>query len=241
MRVSLLYGKHKGEDIYVVGSGPSLRYYHPEFFRGRITIGLNRAYCTIQPTYTITAHPDLFAEYLSIPEGKRVPTSWIVKAFKPPLRLTFEDPRCYVFRAGAPHDGHQLRFLREQCKDEYLYQGRGIHQTAMNLAAHMGARTIFLVGCDMCALTDEHHASDQPTKFLGLPPERVYKEYRLFTDHVRQVLRDELGIHVVSLSPFLGLNSVEEDSARLRTQLRLRPLPPAKDVSTYQRSGIDSP
>ena len=42
-----------------------------------------------------------------------------------------------------------------------LYQWSSISQTAVNLAANMGAKNVILVGCDNCALLDNHHAHAQ--------------------------------------------------------------------------------
>lgn len=240
MRISLLYDQFKGQDIYVVGNGPSLRYYPLHFFSERLTIGLNRTWRTVATKFSLTCHPELLIEYEKW-EGPKPETQWIVKAFKPPARLTLEDKRYYIFRSGSPTDGHNLDFVRYRSPEEYLYQGRGIHQTAMNLAAHMGARAIFLCGVDMADLFGDHHSVEQPVRFLGLNPESVYKEYRDFTDHVRQVIRDELGIPVISMSPFLGLGAAEEDASRLRKQLRLEPLKPGKDDSRYRRDKVDKP
>jgi hypothetical protein len=68
-----------------------------------------------------------------------------------------------------------------------------------------------------------------------LKPDDVYKEYRTFTAHVRQVIRDELKIPVVSLNPFIGVGHSDEDFSRLKEELGMKPLPGALDVSRYDR------
>ena len=63
MRISDLYNKHLGEDIYVVGTGPTLRMLPKGFFNNKIAIGLNQAYKTFDLTYAVTVHPELIKEY----------------------------------------------------------------------------------------------------------------------------------------------------------------------------------
>ena len=61
MRISDLYNKHLGEDIYVVGTGPTLRMLPKGFFNNKIAIGLNQAYKTFDLTYAVTVHPELIS------------------------------------------------------------------------------------------------------------------------------------------------------------------------------------
>lgn len=239
MQVSLLWDKHKGEEIYIVGTGPSMRVFPAEILEGKTTIGLNRAwkYCSL--TYSVTVHPDLIVEYEKDKERKNK-TQWIVKGQKAPIRASFSDKRYYVFEGEkpVPTHGFNLKYIRERVRS-VLYIGRGIQQTAMNIAAHMGARVIYLVGVDMCSLEGSHHGHAQPIQFHGLNPDAVYKEYRNFTAHVRTVIRDELKIPVVSLTPFIGLDNAAADFSRIKGELGIKPLPGALDVSRYHRREVN--
>lgn len=237
-----LYDKHKGEDIYIVGTGPSMQYFPCEFFKDRLTIGLNQAYRFAPMTYSITVHPELVLQYERMPKDDphKNHTHWCIKAYKGPMHLTPQHPKYYVFQAGGPSHGHDPSHIRDRVKNS-LYQGRGVQQTAMNLAVHMGAKTIYLVGVDMCSLGENHHGVDQHTRFCGLDPDDVYLEYRLFTDHAREAIWDCHGVPVLTLSPFIGLKHVEEDAARLRKQRGIESLPPAPDVEAKRRARIDRP
>ena len=57
--VSELHGRHPGSDIYVIGTGASLRVFPAGFLDGRITIGLNLAWREVDVRYGITTHPEL--------------------------------------------------------------------------------------------------------------------------------------------------------------------------------------
>jgi hypothetical protein len=88
----------------------------------------------------------------------------------------------------------------------------------MNLAANMGARNIFLVGCDNCSLAGNHHAHAQHTFWKGADPNLRYKQYEEGCDEVRHALR-ERGVNVVSLTPFVSLADPSGQFLRLCEEL----------------------
>jgi hypothetical protein len=244
MRIADLFDRHHGQDIYIVGTGPSLRLLPVGLLSGRTTIGLNQAWRMVPGLhYCLTAHPELTLEWEeSRPEGLRsqaktrpgIDPVWIVKQKAPMANLSFDDPRYYVWTSDKhPHEDN-LKYVRKRVPD-YLYQGRGIQQTGMNLAAHMGARSIILVGCDMTDLGGDHHAHAQHVRFHGLDPKLVYKEYRVYTARVRQAIWDTWRIPTLTLTPFVGVGHAEEDYARLCQERALEKLPAPEDTSKYQR------
>ena len=238
MRVAELFDTHVGEDIYVVGTGPSMRYFPASFFEGRVTIGLNQAWKYAPLTYSVTVHPELVVEYSRL-GGRHVhPTTWVIKAHKAPLNLSENDKRWYVFKS-AGHRGHEERFMRT--RHNFLYVGRGIQTAGICLAANMGARSVILVGCDMGVLNGAHHGHDQHVRYCGLDPDDVYAEMRRSTDHLRRIVRDELGIPILTLHPFIGLTaaSIEEDVARLDAQLGYEPLPAPEEKDHKARIKTD--
>lgn len=242
MRLAELAGRHRGQDVYVCGTGPSMRCFPPEFLRDKVTIGLNQfwKYAATRPrgegqvsptTYSLTVHPELLQEYLAA--ARRPPTQWLVKPKAPMADLTLDDPRFYVFHAAEDWG------LFARPVQDTLFQGRGVQQTALHLAAHLGARAVVLVGVDMCALGGDHHGHDQHVRFLGLPAADVYAEYRAWTRKARRLLREHHGIPVLTLSPFAGLDDAAADYRELCRELKLPPLPPPKDVSPYTRKRAD--
>ena len=239
MRISGLFNKHPGSDIYIVGTGPTARLLPRNFFDKRICIGLNQAYKLFKLTYTITVHPELEVEYRDI--MSRHPkttnkTQWIVKR-KPPTVLSFDDATRYVF--STSYDWKD--FI---CKEsDILFLGRGVQQTAIDMAARMGAKTIILVGVDMASVGGDHHSHDQHVQFHSVPANDVYKEYRLWTYKARKLARDKANINVLSLSPLLGCGGDvhEQDYAQYLKELGLSKLPEPEDVSKYDRKGIDLP
>lgn len=226
MKVSELYGRHAGETAYIVGTGASMRVFPVEFLRGKLTIGLNQAWRYGQWTYCITAHPELAVDYLAA-HPKPPATQWIIRGNREPLMLTPGDPRFYVFDREAFKNG---RRPRENAGP--LHCGGGIHATAMSLAAKMGAAAIVLVGVDIAALDGEHHGHDQHAQLTGnldgrpVEGEEFYRaKYWRRVLPLRRTIQRELGIPVLSLTPFMGLRGVDDDFRVLKSELNLAPLP----------------
>lgn len=229
MRIAELYNKHEGQDIYIVGTGPSMRVFPLDFLQNKITIGLNQAWRYRPLTYSITVHPELLKLYNKT--RARNPTQWIVKKKQPMGHLKYDDLDYYVFI--TEQNNYELFYTP---KEHTLFIGHGVQQTAMHMALLMGAKNIFLVGVDMTDLAGEHHGHDQHVKFHGLAPVDVYAEYRCATAKVRNILLQG-GIHTFTVSPFLGAVHGDEDYKRLLAELKLPPLPPPEDTSTYSRVG----
>ncbi len=230
--VSRLYGRHDGEDIYILGTGTSARTFPLELLEGRTVIGLNMAWKIAPITYGLTVHPDLNMPELMEGEQPLPDITWITKFDKTRKLLSEEQftavqERFYYFRSDGqpnsapvnePNDaGRILDWVREPTED-YLYQWSSIAQTACNLAANLGARNIFLVGCDNCGLLDNHHAHAQHTRWKGVSPEHRYQQYYDGLAEVRQALRGR-GVSVVSVTPFVSLCHPDMDFLRLCEEL----------------------
>lgn len=230
-----LYGTHPDSDIYVVGTGASMRVFPRNFLNGRISIGVNMAWKMMDVTYGITIHPDLnIPEFMpgepSIPEIK-----WVVKKDKmtgmEQRHIAHAETFFYNFRTGrkpgetepepsrpgTSSAARVLDYLRRPTED-YLYLWSSVSQTAVNLAANMGARNIILVGCDNADILGNHHSHDQHTRWLGAMPDERYRDYYDGLAEVRTVLR-ERGVNLVSLNPFLGLGFHEHDFVILCSEL----------------------
>lgn len=229
MRINSLYGRYAGGTIYVVGTGPSLRCLDLTFLKGQTTLGLNQAWKHFSPTFSITVHPELVLQYEATKKHEDVsPTSWIVKRKTPMEGLSLDDKRYHVFNTS-----YDIASVVTRPADT-LYLGEGAQTCALDLAARMGARFVVLVGCDGGSLGGDFHAHDQHVRWLGMRPDDQYALYRRTTAAVRKRLRP-LGVAVMTLSPFIGVNAAEEDYARLRGELGLDTLPPPKDTSAYVR------
>ncbi|MBD2777349.1 hypothetical protein ICL16_36205 [Iningainema sp. BLCCT55] len=229
--VSQLYNVHPNSDIYVIGTGTSLRVFPISLLENKITIGLNMAWKTVPVRYSITIHPELsIPEFL--PDEKPKPEiTWVTKYNKTkglvsPEQFKYAEENFYFFETegrsntqppNKPSDaGRILEWVRKPT-DNKLYLWTSIAQSGVNLAANMGAKNIILIGCDNCALLDNHHAHQQHTRWRDASPEERYREYYEGLAEMRPVLRDR-GINLVSLTPFLSLAHPEKDFERICTE-----------------------
>jgi hypothetical protein len=244
--VEELYGKHPGADVFILGTGASVRVFPLSLLEGRIVLGLNMAWKLWPTQYSITMRPELnVPEFLR--EGDYPKIQWITKPGKltTPEQEQFvkrEAHRFYAFRTDGkvcnlPKDqpsqaGRMLDWVR-QPSGPFLYLWSSISQSAMNLAANMGARNIFLISCDNCSLAGNHHAHAQHTFWKGADPDLRYQQYEEGCGEVRQALRQR-GVNVVSLTPFLSLRDAEGQFQRLCDELSCPDYIENPDISSQQ-------
>ena len=95
MRIDSIYG---GDEIYIVGTGPSLRVTPLSFLHNKYVIGLNQAWRHVKTTLNITVHPELVEE--SRKGGCE--SAWVIKK-KPPMEFLELHRRLQIggFRAAA--------------------------------------------------------------------------------------------------------------------------------------------
>jgi hypothetical protein len=242
--ISQLYGAHPGEDIYLIGTGASLRVFPTSFFENKITIGLNMAWKMVSVRYGITVHPELnIPEYME-GEEPHPEVIWATKHNKCVMGLNQEQLRTaeekyYFFDTDGqvntaepplPNTAGRITDWLRAPDPEHLYMYGTISTTAANLAANMGAKNIILVGCDNCALGNNHHAHQQHTRWLGATPTDRYNDYYEAACEVRSCLR-ERGVEVLSLNPFMGLGLIPEDFLRLCRELDRPELIKEPDIS----------
>lgn len=243
-RVSELYGRHPGADIYVVGTGPSLRVFPTGFLDGKITIGLNLAWKAVPVTYGITIHPELAVpELLAAGRAERPAITWVTKREKlgklTPDQVRRAEDEFYFFRSDGPattvthglSDAGRVPDWARSPTGDHLYLWGSVATAGANLAANLGAANVILVGCDNAALLGNHHVQAQHTRWLGAQPDDRYRDYYEGLADVRAAFRDR-GVGLVSLTPFLTLGPHEHDFLRLCDELDVpAEVPPLPDIS----------
>lgn len=213
MELEVLKDRHKGEDIYVLGSGASMDFVEPAFYEGKTIVATNlvgHLLGIIEPwVYT---HSHYHVNALEVATGH--PEAIVVAplgdrgfAGMPETRL---DNVIYY-----EHVPTGAEFDVERCwNDRGLMVGSsGIHGS-MHLAAYMGAANIILVGAD-CGLIDGRSNHGKYVDEYG----RTSSGDLLTSDalmwlgrwdrHLREVkrkLQDVYGCGVYSLNPFVNFN-----------------------------------
>lgn len=219
MRLRELRDVFAGQDIYIVGSGPTLNLFPLEFLRDKICLSLNDAY-KAHPAITPIAlmHHQLYAH-----DGNEIAANYhenfpgikypIVKATG---RDRIEDvdwnhPYFYYFDWS-----HDIDSIWEQPKDSdrliYMREGCSLH-AALQIAWIMGAKTIFTIGCDSRTMGGRHYAQYDKSGFrddevLKRGVERNYDAYVYGTLVIQEFLKRK-GINVMNISPIVGYHLVD--------------------------------
>jgi hypothetical protein len=249
--VAELYGRHSGEDIYVIGTGASLRVFPVDFLQGRTTVGLNLAWKSVPVTYGITIHPKLSIPEFIPGEEEHPEIVWVTKRIKmgdlDEAQIRYGEERFYFFRnegrpntetGGISNAGRFPEWVRAPHED-FLYLWTSIAQTGANFAANLGARNVIMVGCDNTALGGNYHATAQHTRWLGAAPDTRYQQYYEGLAEVRAALRDR-GVNLVSLAPTITLGDPDHDFRRLCRELGVPDaVRPEADISPTTPSGWD--
>lgn len=173
--------------------------------QGKVTIGLNQAYKYGKFTYHLSVHPEVIRPFQN--------ARWITKGKK--LNHSGRDlPRNYYYLFESNSDVHDFSLV-ETPEAAKLYLGRGIHTTAVHLAALMGAKVIYLYGVDCTSFKTLHHGHQQHVQFYGLNPKDTYREYYENLVILRKLLWNKYRCHIVSVTPFAGIGYHDEDIDRL--------------------------
>ena len=215
-----LKNKHLDLDIYIIGTGASTAFFPKDFLDNKITIGLNKAWEMIPNlNYSITIHPELNINFDNEYCTKKI--KWIAKQDKlselSRSQLT-EISRLYLFNTkedkssahlpNQPKETSRDLNLINPSQNQYLYQWSTIAATAMHVAYIMGARNIFLIGCDCAPLNGADHAKAQHTRWRGSSPQTRYSQYKEAIIEVREKLLS-LDTNVLNLMPFIGISGFE--------------------------------
>lgn len=121
MNIQQLKNIHKEQTIYILGAGKQMDMYNPEWFRDKITIGVNWVYKFFPVQYTLARHICVIKENT--------------------VNLIYPEITCDFDGIPSPKvPGYTF-------KDE-LYQSGSTSLTAIDAARYMGANRIVIMGCE---------------------------------------------------------------------------------------------
>lgn len=211
MNLSDLRGAAAGEDVYVIGSGASLDLIDPAFLDERVTVGVNRIGLTWRPvSYTVTKYHEVAAEVaVAFPDQPVIAPRY--QHGNHDHGQAGDLPGNVVIFDHLTNPAESFEIDRDWPEDGLVVSWSTI-TTAMHFAAHLGARTILMLGHDCGALRGREHmarypAAGAPGTWSPARDEMAWLEYvQRDSIAVRQRLRERYGARVYSVSPFLGLN-----------------------------------
>jgi hypothetical protein len=208
-RLSSFANMHRGSDIYVLGSGPSLSFIDAGFFRNKIVVATNEVaermglYAVTRTVYT---HSHYHVETVEL--ALRYPKHYF---FCPNGDRGFEGtPKQFLDNLTYyPHRPTKYDFNVDDAwpLSGGLIVGSTSTHGAMHLACLMGASNVILAGVD-CGMIDG--AANQEGYVSGnLASPDPLPWLARWEEHLRSVkarLVAEYGVRIYSLNPFMNMN-----------------------------------
>ena len=204
---------HKGEDIYILGSGATMNYISAEFFKGKITIGTNLLWKYFDVSYAVFKHQQFIQE--AIDDGEIVIASKhdCGDIDQPIIENKNID---YIFTHKRGRFGDLEKNFQENIdaigKDEDIFVSYSTITSCIHLAAYMGAKNIIICGHDCGWLDDESHFKDYGERLKDFHKENFNEVHNSWFEKISgesQRLKEKLveiyGCGVYSLNPFINL------------------------------------
>lgn len=219
MRLRNLRDIYSGQEIYIVGSGPTTNVFPMDFLADKICMSLNDSF-KIHPNVSPIAlmHHQTYSR-----QGKTIeePFHPNFSGIKYPVvkgtgkdrteLVDWDNPYFYFYDWN--HDIDQIFEMSKNTNHlYYTHEGCSLH-AALQLAWIMGARTIYTIGCDSTTLGGKHYAQYDKNKFrddeiLKRGVARNYDSYVKGTLIVQDFLQRKR-VRVLNLSPIVGYHMVD--------------------------------
>lgn len=190
---------HKGETVWVLGSGGSLDFLDPSFFDDKLCIGVNfvgkvfklQNYFTFSHYHGDSKEMAESSRFVFTPRKQHGNAEeWTGEV--PPNVVLFET---HTGQPGASFDP----FGKDNPIHGLIIGSTSIHG-AMHLAAHIGAKHIVLVGADCGKLNGVD-------RFNGyVPGDTPWNLYNMQLGNMKRWLKENYGCTVYSLNPFVNFN-----------------------------------
>ena len=149
MQLEDLRGRHAGEDVWVVGSDPTLELFGDGFFDGRTVIGINLVGNLMPVNYTVTKADGESSDKFQTRVLEANPNSIMVTSRHE--QGWYREPRVNIEGAVVfdHHDNPAEGFDPERhvpTEPGWLLVSQSTSGSALHFAAFLGARTVFTVG-----------------------------------------------------------------------------------------------
>lgn len=200
---------HKNEDIYLIASGKSFDFINLDFFKGKITIGVNQVYKRFITDYLVRKESKFLEQ--SLKTGSKVIVSKyncgnlgsnLNKSKK------FNDSLYYF-----DHLNNQETYINTSIfGTDNIVVSYSTITSAIHIAAYMGAKNIILVGHDCGTINGESTFNGYYDSIQDTPWDNweQYKGWLKLIESQTIIVKNEIkkvyGANVVSINPFVSLN-----------------------------------
>jgi outer membrane protease len=204
--------KHKNKDIYVLGSGATLNFIKPDFFKNKITVCVNDVAEIYLPKtqYVVTKYHQEAIEY-----AKKLPKSKIIVS---------RGDKGNTYTDLSPNIDNLFSFEHNynKCENSNVYSDWPKNSTkalyvswssitsAMHFAAFLGAKNIIMVGHDSGSLDDQNWVKGYVTEtWSAVARDAAMQRNKLFESQslaVKKKLIELYNCNIYSLNPFINYN-----------------------------------
>lgn len=203
------FNQHSG-DVYVLGSGATLDYFEPSFFRNKAVIAVNRA---AERLNLYEKNPDIitFSHYHHedvYPLAERYPHHWFVtpEGDQGLDGHPSERPHNVIYFPHPP-TVYDFNVHTAQYRDGLIVGSTSAHG-AMHLACALEARFVWLAGIDCGVLDGKTNHGTHP--LMASPDGRsdleVLTRWETHLREVKSYLVSRYGVGIHSINPFLNPN-----------------------------------
>jgi len=206
--IAELRDRHKGADIYVVGSGVSLEFYDPEFFRDRIVIAINWVADRrpLPATYTLTKYHDCaLANAVKYPDTDVAVSRHLYgNPYQPTIGTNLPNLYAYDTKEGQV-PGSTFNVERDwPTKANQLVNSHSSITSGMHFAAYLGAANVFMVAHDGGKLDGRMHFEGYRLVPDPNTTEAWLREFEEQSKTVKAELAKRYGVRVYGLLPFIN-------------------------------------
>ena len=196
---------HKGEDIYVIGSGPSCDFIDSSFLENKISVGTNQTYRKFNTDYIVRKEHSLLKTTLDNSDSKVIVAKLNCDSGVP-IDTKKNINKLYYFDHLINVSKIDLKAFN---KPNHLVVSDSTITSSMHFAYHLGAKNIILIGVDHGILDGQHTFKDY-YKNISETPWKNWGQYKEWLNKLEKdtiVLKEKLkslGVNVYSINPFIN-------------------------------------
>jgi hypothetical protein len=164
---------HKGEDIYVIGSGPSCDFIDSSFLENKISVGTNQTYRKFNTDYIVRKEHSLLKTTLDNSNSKVI-VAKLNCGSGVPIDTKKNINKLYYFDHLINVSKIDLKAFN---KPNHLVVSDSTITSSMHFAYHLGAKNIILIGVDHGILDGQHTFKDY-YKNISETPWKNWGQYK---------------------------------------------------------------
>jgi len=212
-QISNIKKVHYGEDIYVLGSGPSMNHFNKAFFTNKIVIGVNRICRFFKCDYTVLKDPKGLTEILSTDQHGLIIASKYAFGNKSSGILNNTNNCDYIFDHLCNNTNKDVKVFNPDLSviadnSDRIIVSHSTITSALHIAAYMGAKNIFLCGHDCCEINgnawiDGYYDNIKPVHKDKVGYTKWLNTIKIHSTCVKEAIQNNFDCNIFELTPVL--------------------------------------